>query len=70
MGRKDGPNSAVEFCNDDGCPYVNQTIREAVHDYSRVLAAIELRSLPGDLQVELGLLRRQYSDTPLGAPAR
>jgi hypothetical protein len=70
MWRREGSNGLAEFCNDEGCPYVNQTLTEALQDWSQVLASVDLRSLPGDLQAELGQLRHKYADMALSAPAR
>ena len=70
MRRKDGPNGAGEFSNDNGCPYMNQTLREALQDWSHVLAELDLRSLPSDLQAELHQLRCKYADITLGVPTR
>ena len=69
MGWRDGTIGAADFGNDDGCPYINQTLLETVQNWPQVLASIDFRSLPIDLQAELYQLRHKYADRSLNLPA-
>ena len=48
---------ALPTHNRAGCPYLNQTGREAVQHWAVVLMEIDPQSLPPDLRIELQQLR-------------
>lgn len=48
---------ATEHANQLGCPYLHQTGHQAVRDWANVLASIDTRALPPELQNELRMLR-------------
>lgn len=50
--------------NQPACPLLNQRGADAVMYWEQVLASIDPRTLPPDLQAELGLLRRAACAPP------
>ena len=48
---------AAQHHNHLGCPYLNQTGSQAVRDWTNVLASIDTRALPPELERELTRLR-------------
>lgn len=56
--------SAAETHNRLGCPYLGQTIHDAVLDWRRVLADIDISALSRDLQAELQQLRQANLNSP------
>jgi hypothetical protein len=69
MRRIDISRNASQTHNHAGCPYLNQTGREAVQDWSDVLASIDLAALPAELQAELQLLRLKCASADVSALA-
>jgi hypothetical protein len=69
MRRIDNSRNASQTHNQAGCPYLNQTGREAVQDWSHVLASIDLVMLPAELQAELQLLRSKCAGADMSASA-
>jgi len=55
--------------NRAGCPYRDQTGKDAVLDWAGVLAGIDLPALPAELQVELQQLRLRYAIADLPGAA-
>jgi hypothetical protein len=52
-----------------GCPFLNQTGKDAVLDLGNVLARIDLLGLPPELQAELEQLRLKYIGVDLSISA-
>jgi hypothetical protein len=50
-------HSATATHNQAGCPYLNQTGYDAVQEWAQVLARIDMRTLPPELQLELQRLQ-------------
>jgi len=48
-----------------GCPFLNQTGKDAVLEWGNVLARIDLLALPPELQAELEQLRLKYTGVDL-----
>ena len=53
MTRTNQPDGASETHNQVGCPYQNQSGEQAVLNWVHILAEIDVRTLPPDLQLEL-----------------
>jgi hypothetical protein len=58
-------SGAADTHNQAGCPFWNQTLRDAVPDYTAVLAKIDRGSLSPDLLGELQQLQRTYAATEI-----
>jgi hypothetical protein len=57
MAWVDESAKATETHNQAGCPYLNQTGRDAVQDWASALARIDPTTLAADLQAELQQLQ-------------
>ena len=56
--------TAAATHNRAGCPYLNQTGEDVVLGWARVLGAIDIQTLPQELQAELQHLRSRYAEAP------
>ena len=70
MAKGETSSGAMPTHNQAGCPYLNQTGREAVKDWARVLARIDLSALLPELQVELRHLQLGYAGADPSTPTR
>jgi hypothetical protein len=68
MAWTDNQRDTADAYNDAGCPFNNQTVRDAVRDWASVLTGIDALTLPPDLRVELQQLRSSYATESARAP--
>jgi hypothetical protein len=69
MAHRNSSKRAAAMHNRMGCPFLNQTGKDAVLDWGNVLTRIDLLALPPELQAELEQLRLKYTgvDLPISA---
>jgi hypothetical protein len=60
MAGTNNERDAADAYNQAGCPFRDQTVRDAVRDWASVLAGIDALRLPPDLRIELEQLRSSY----------